>query len=165
MIRPRKEAEPAFGQNLDKAPKTEVAYNLEAQEIVVAKAQQQGRLSDKTLIFERLEMRRELGHRWYLLYSILGSRVVLFGGDCDESVIEQLRRLKILREVSTRDNHPEATFGRKKEVAVAAVFLGEQVLFKSPGFNLEAFHAQERAAQESPKSRLPKISLPRFFNR
>ena len=69
----------------------EYAYNPERQAGAVIEAQRNGMLCSQQIVLKRIEEKDEAGQKWYVLQP---SGTVLFSGDCDEDVIQNLSGLK-----------------------------------------------------------------------
>lgn len=134
---------------------TEAAYKLEAQAIVVQEAQLNNRLKSRIAYYAGMEMRREEGLRWYFIHyqyhhhhGSMGYISVL-SNDCNEDVLEQLRRgqqITIVEEPNVK--RPDVAFGRPWNI-VAAILVGSEALYKSPGFDVDLYNSAVLAAQSA----------------
>lgn len=116
------------------------AYNPEGQAIAVSKSQKTGRFLARGAWYAGIELKQEEGLSWITL---LGHGTTLLAHDCNAAALEgvYLGTPITFIEDSTR-LRPDIAFGRQQQV-VAAVLVGEEVFYKSPGFNLERFVKQE----------------------
>lgn len=117
------------------------AYHLEGQPVVVAQMQHECKLESQKVRFERIEARMEMGLVWFELHYYefpdYHHTAVLFSVECDLELINSLKEGDPLKIVAHRKEvRPDVCFGRPDYV-VAAIFSGQEILYQSPGFDLE----------------------------
>lgn len=135
------------------------AYHLEGQAIAIAKAQQQGNLITTYEIFQGMEIVREMDCRWYGLIRPDGQKITLLADNCVEETLEQLRFGQQLTIIKLTEARPDVCFGNEW-FPIAAVLLEEKVLYKSPGFDLEAYLANPPQPKQEIISPQPAIKPP-----
>ncbi len=140
--------------------KLEAAYKLEAHDIAVIQAHQNGRLSTVKLgNYDWSEIINEGGLEWVLIYNdrlpFYLPKLKLWAGDCDMELLSKLNQGDALIAVTGPLLRPEIAFGRVDERITALVYNGnEEILYKSPGFGLKLYNI---------KHHLYKLSLPDYL--
>lgn len=111
----------------------DIAYHLEGQAIAVREAQIAGRLMICYITFSNFRIVDEFGLSWYRL-----GNLNLFSGDCDEEAMSELQPNQQLVEIIDPRLRPDVFDGRN-ECPIAAVLSQRTFIYKSPGFDYEAF--------------------------
>ena len=133
----------------------ETAYHLEAQAGAISLAQRDGGLMEQTNYFVGMTIIKEMDVRWYVLSDGYGPGTRLCSIDCNGSIFEDMRFDTPLKFIETRKEMPEVFDGRNMK-GVAAIFVGNEVLYKSPGFNLERYSSEGLLRSKPRGKELPK---------
>lgn len=114
----------------------EVAYNIEAHDIVIRQLQAQGQLIKRVIEYHGSKSVLELGLDWYVLQS---HEIKLLAIDCNPDLISRLSVGKWLTMVFNNRNRPDIAFGRNERL-IAAIFTTEgQLVYRSPGFDPDIY--------------------------
>lgn len=119
------------------------AYDIEGQALAVSTSQAMNELMQYPLYshyFGAIQKCREANCGWY----IFPTGMVLYDRDCDEDLMRSFifsdtlkrRPLHVIRTPTAR---PEVFWGRQMQIVAAVLLDDERVLYRSPGFNLEAY--------------------------
>lgn len=127
------------------------AYDIEGQALAARTIQEKGELmqhSSYSIYFDEIEKYNEAGCDWY----VLPTGMVLYAGDCNEDLMQtfihnrtlNLQRLHIIETLITM---PDVFWGKQRALVAAVLLDDERILYKSPGFNLEAY--QKKLTQQT----------------
>lgn len=118
------------------------AYHLEAQAAAVSFAQRDGGLIKERLYFAGLAMVNEMDLRWYqFMDGYRGVSMIICAIDCNEELFGNMRIGTPLDTVHTRVFLPEV-FDGKMQQAMAVIFVNDEILYQSRGFNLERYYEE-----------------------
>ena len=126
------------------------AYNPEAQQIAVQEAQARGLLYEvaRQVLPSKISKIAEAGLEWYVMWRNGGK---LLSDDCDELLLRELKlhegRVYNLTFI-VGDHRPDVCFGRPDRVIAAVLTKDNRVVYRSPGFNLEAYKQEQSLNKE-----------------
>lgn len=109
------------------------AYNPEAQAGVIMKLQEQGAILKMHHVFRGFDIVEELGLMWV----VMGGIRILVDGNCDLGAFGNLEDGTVLDVVEGRGDF----YGEdgQKITPIGTILHGQNVLYCSPGFNLNAY--------------------------
>ncbi len=124
----------------DGISKPYVAYNVEAQALIIRQAQINGLLTRRIVRYTHVDEVEEYGLDWVIFAP---GQVKILSHDCNQLVLGQMKRMDSLFLIRGTDVRSDFNFGRREFPIAAAYMSYKDVplirLYRSVGFNEDEF--------------------------